>query len=97
MKSTIPSHLSSTYELVEQAFPDGVEPENYFPLLAILSKEMSDRNLAETLAILTERDYSLILNDIYAVQSTAIPSAQAIEQVEKHLQKFGYQQWLESE
>jgi len=39
---------------------------------------LSDRNLAEVVAYYSGKDYSLVLNDIYRVQSTDIPTSEAI-------------------
>ena len=50
MQITISPHLQSTYKLIQCAFPKGIEPQNYLPLLALLSEEMSDRKLAEVVA-----------------------------------------------
>ncbi|MCE2696336.1 MAG: hypothetical protein PX483_04700 [Nostocales cyanobacterium LE14-WE4] len=46
MQITISPHLQSTYKLIQNAFPKGIESQSYLPLLALLSEEMSDRNLA---------------------------------------------------
>lgn len=97
MQSTIAPHLKSTYELINSAFPEGLSTESYFPLLALLESEMSDRNLAETIAYYTKRDYSEILNDIYAVKSTSIPSTEAINKVKTRLLACGYEEWLNEE
>lgn len=58
---------------------------------------MSDRNLAETIAYYTERVTSEILNDIYAVKSTFIPSTEAMNKVKTRLLACGYEEWLNEE
>ncbi|MBE9207238.1 DUF3349 domain-containing protein [Nostoc sp. LEGE 06077] len=95
MQITIPPHLQSTYQLIKCAFPDGIEAENYEPLLAILSEEMSDRNVAEVIAYYVGKDYSVILNDVYRVQSIDIPKAEAINNLKTLLLSCGYQNWLD--
>ena len=45
-QETISPHLQSTYKLIQNAFPKGIESPSYLPLLSLLSEEMSDRNLA---------------------------------------------------
>ena len=97
MQSTIPSHLISTYNLIQSAFANGVDEQSYFPLLSILTTEMSDRNLAQTISYLTHKDYAQVLNDIYAVQSSAVPSTESVSRVLAILHQFGYEQWLKSE
>ena len=95
MQITISPHLQSTYKLIRSAFPKGIEPQNYLPLLALLSEEMSDRNLAEVLAYYTNKDYSVILNDVYRVQSIDVPTSEAIANLKERLLICGYKQWLE--
>jgi hypothetical protein len=95
MQITISSHLQSTYKLIQCAFLKGIEPQNYLPLLALLSEEMSDRNLAEVVAYYSGKDYSLVLNDVYRVQSIDIPTSEAIANLKKRLLICGYEQWLE--
>ena len=95
MQITISSHLQSTYKLIQCAFPKGIEPQNYLPLLALLSEEMSDRNLAEVVACYSGKDYSLVLNDVYRVQSIDLPTSEAIANLKKRLLICGYEQWLE--
>lgn len=93
----LPDYLSSTYRLLKNAFPEGVDSENYFPLLATLYNEMSDRNLAQTVAYYTGKDYGQVLNDVYRVASTNIVKPEAIEKVKQRLRPFGYEDWLKEE
>ncbi|MEG3848973.1 DUF3349 domain-containing protein [Microcoleus sp. herbarium19] len=95
IKVPIASYLSSTYKLIQRAFPDGIKEEDYFPLLALLYDEISDRNLAEVMAHSTGKDYSIVLNDVYSVGSTYAPDAKAIAKLKKHLLGCGYAEWLE--
>jgi Protein of unknown function (DUF3349) len=95
MQTTLPLHLRSTYKLIQSAFPNGIESWAYLPLLALLYKDMSDRNLAEVIAHCTDKDYELVLNDIYRAVSTSKPEPEAITEVKQYLQKFGYTEWLE--
>ena len=97
MQSIIASHLKSTYELIKCSFPDGINRSSYFPLLALLEEEMSDRNLAETIAYCTKKEYSEVLNDIYAVKSTSVPSDEAINIVKSRLLACGYDEWSNGE
>jgi hypothetical protein len=95
MQITISPHLQSTYKLIQCAFPKGIEPQNYLPLLALLSEEMSDRNLAEVVAYYSGKDYSLVLNDVYRVQSIDVPAPEAIANLKERLLICSYEQWLE--
>ncbi|MEM8829182.1 MAG: DUF3349 domain-containing protein [Cyanobacteria bacterium P01_G01_bin.19] len=94
MQSTIAPHLRSTYELIRSSFPDGIDRDSYLPLLAILEQDMSDRNLAETISYYTKQDYSKVLNDVWAAQSTSIPSPESLERVKTRLLACGYEEWL---
>lgn len=95
MQIKIPPHLQSTYKLIQCAFPNGIEAEDYEPLLALLSEEISDRNLAAVISYYVDKEYSVVLNDVYRVQSIDIPKTEAIDNLKKHLFSCGYQQWLE--
>jgi diketogulonate reductase-like aldo/keto reductase len=94
MQSTIAPYLLSTYQMIKRAFPNGIEPEAYLPLLAILDDELSDRNLAQIMAHYTGKDYATVLNDVYRITSTAIPIPEAIAKVKQRLLVCGYEEWL---
>ncbi|MGM3306884.1 DUF3349 domain-containing protein [Anabaena sp. WFMT] len=95
MQISISPHLQSTYKLIQSAFPTGIESQSYLPLLALLSEEMSDRNLAEVIAYYSGKDYSVVLNDVYRVQSIDIPTPEAIAHLKERLLMCGYEHWLE--
>lgn len=85
--------LLSTYQMIKCAFPNGIESSAYLVLLAILYDELSDRNLAEVIAYYTGKDYAVVLNDIYRVQSTDV-SGEAIAKIKSRLLSCGYENWL---
>ncbi len=97
MQGTIAPYLLSTYQMINCAFPDGIESEAYLPLLALLYDEMSDRSLARLVADYTGKDYYIVLNDVYRVKSTDVPSPESIARVRKRLLACGYEEWLEQE
>ncbi|AFY46020.1 Protein of unknown function (DUF3349) [Nostoc sp. PCC 7524] len=90
-------HLQSTYKLIQCAFPNGIEPQAYLPLLSLLSEGMSDRNLAEVVAYCSGKDYSVVLNDVYWLQSIDVLKRDAMANVKERLLVCGYEQWLEKE
>ena len=92
-QATIAPYLLSTYKLIERAFPEGVKEEDYRPLLVLLYEQMSDRNLAEVVAHYTGKDYHIVLNDVYGVQSMDVP----ISKVKERLLACGYDDWLQEE
>lgn len=69
MQKTIPAHLVSTYQLLQCAFPQGIEEQEYLPLLSILYEEMSDRSLAQVISEFIGKEYPAVLNDVYRVIS----------------------------
>ncbi|WP_242040385.1 hypothetical protein [Anabaena subtropica] len=56
---------------------------------------MSDRNLAAVIAYYIGKDYSVVLSNIYRVQSIDIPKAEAINNLKKVLLSCGYQDWID--
>lgn len=97
MQVTLAPYLLSTYKLIQCAFPDGIDSEYYFPLLALLYNEMSDRCLAQVISQYTGQDYYIVLNDVYGVGSTNVPSPEAIVKVKQRLLACGYEKWLKEE
>ncbi|WP_375474020.1 DUF3349 domain-containing protein [uncultured Nostoc sp.] len=94
MQITIAPYLLSTYKLIQCAFPNGIETQDYLPLLALLYDEMSDRNLAEVVAYYTTKHYGVVLNDMYRVRTTDVPKASAIDKVKQRLLVCSYEEWL---
>lgn len=97
MQITIMIHLQSTYKLIQSAFPNGIEAQAYLALLSLLSEGMSDRNLAEVVAYYSGKDYSVVLNDVYWLQSIDVLKPDAMANVKERLLVCGYEQWLEKE
>jgi hypothetical protein len=96
MQKTILSHLASTYQLLQCAFPQGVMAQEYFPLLFLLYEQMSDRSLAQVIAEFTGKAYPVVLNDIYRIGSEAPPSdiKAVLPSLERKLMRCNYEQWL---
>jgi hypothetical protein len=97
MQKTIPAHLVSTYQLLQCAFPQGIEAQEYFPLLSILHEEMSDRSLAQVMSEFTGKEYPAVLNDVYRVGAAETVSS-AIGEVRDHVKqkliRCDYEKWL---
>jgi hypothetical protein len=96
MQQTIAPHLASTYQLIQSAFPQGIDDASYTALLALLGEEMSDRTLAQVVADCTGKEYAVVLNDIYGVANQSLPDT-ALAKVKHHLQRHGYDNWLTEE
>jgi hypothetical protein len=96
MQTTIPAHLISTYQLLQCAFLQGIDEQEYLPLLSILYEEMSDRSLAHVIAEFTERGYHTVLNDVYRVGAAEIPllEKEVLAGVKQKLSHCDYEKWL---
>src|SRR5689334_16883250 len=97
MQKTIPAYLASTYNLIECAFPEGIDEQRYWALLSILYKNMSDRSLAQVIAEYTGKDYYVVLNDVYRVGSMTDFSSEVIDSVKQKLMNCDYEKWLANE
>jgi predicted metal-dependent hydrolase len=94
---TVPTHLVNTYRLLQCAFPQGIGEQFYLPLLSILYEDMSDRNLAQSIAEFTGLEYHAVLHDVYRVAATPTFSSELIEAVQEKLMRCNYQVWLAGE
>jgi hypothetical protein len=54
---------------------------------------MSDRTLAQVVADCTDKEYAVVLNDIYGVANQTVPSP-VLAEVKQRLQRHGYDNWL---
>ena len=97
MKTTITPYLQTTKELIQRAFPRGIQPDVYFSLLTILEPSLSDRHLALIIANLTDKEYSQVLNDIYQIKSHPLNNSELLQSVQSQLNASGYQDWLEQD
>ena len=97
MQKTIPGYLASTYNLIECAFPEGIDEQRYWALLSILYQNMSDRSLAQVIAECTGKDYHVVLNDVYRVGSMTNFSSEVIDSVKQKLMNCDYEKWLADE
>jgi hypothetical protein len=94
---TIPAHLVSTYQLLQCAFPQGIEEQEYFPLLSILYEQMSDRSLAQVIAEFTGKEYHIVLNDVYRVgagKTFLSWDKEILNSVKQKLMCCDYEKWL---
>lgn len=97
MQKIIPAHLVSTYQLLECAFPQGIEEQDYLPLLSIFYEHMSDRSLAQVITEFTGREYHTVLNDVYRVGAAkTFPSEveEAVNSLKQKLISCDYKKWL---
>ena len=92
----LPSPLEKTYKMIVDAFPNGIEDSEYFPLLGCLYDFMCDENLAIVIAKFTKKDYSIVLNDVFRSSSTDKPSRDEIDGIKVKLSLFGFDDWAKN-
>ena len=90
----LPSHLSSTLELLKRTFPSGLSEPEYLPLLAILYPHLADGNLATVVAEFTGKDKGIVLNDVYAAGAAKNLNPYALASVRERLIQAGFEEWL---
>jgi hypothetical protein len=93
-RTLIPDYLLSTYQMLECAFPAGIMPDDYIPLLMLLNEQMGHRNIAEVLSVFLSKDYAEVLNDLYRAISSNPPTAAALIGIKARLEPCNYDSWL---
>ncbi len=92
----VPSYLSSTFDMITAAYPDGMSASHpdYLALLSVLEPEMSFRNLATAMCCAFDLEYAFVINEVYRVAGQ--PESEAEQsRVVSRLKKFGFEQWRE--
>ncbi len=92
MTDPVPSHLASTVAMLAAAFPEGVQEQERLPLLRALYDHMSDRNLAEAMAIVTKSSPDQVLNEVYAASQLDLTDPR-VESVTHRLRSHGFERW----
>jgi hypothetical protein len=95
MNVNIPEYLSSTYNTLIKAFPDGIAERDYYPLLAYLYDYVSDGHLALLVSQITGKPHAVVWND--ALASTIFrPLDEEIERVKEMLVSYCYNsyEWM---
>ena len=90
----IPEYLASTHRMLHAAYPAGLPDSDYLAIIALLYAHMSDRNLAETIALTFGREYIVVWNDTGRVATTDAPNAETLERVRTRLMQAGYDDWI---
>lgn len=88
----IPDFLKSTYTMLYQAFPNGVDEESYWVLLYLLYDYMADENVALIMSAFVDRSLGVITNDIYKVYRMNF-NKKAIKEVKRKLDTCGFEDW----
>ena len=84
-----PEHLRPELAALRRAYPDGVPPGEYLPLLVVLQQDMSARNLALVVGELTGKDPVVVENDAAAAASLERVDAAEIDRMKRHIGASG--------
>jgi hypothetical protein len=85
----VPEHLRPALAALRRAYPDGVPPGEYLPLLALLRQDMSAKNLALVVGELTGKDPIVVENDAAAAASIERVDAAEIDRMKRHIGASG--------
>ena len=81
----VPDYLLSSFCMVQCAFPNGIGADDYYPLLAVLSEEMSFRALAGVVAAVTGKDPLFVYHDALGANSSKRPNAADVARIKQLL------------
>ena len=68
----VPDYLKKTVIMIQTAFPERVNKEQYFSLLYLLYDYMCDENLAIVMSYITGEKIATVTNDIWGVNQRTI-------------------------
>ena len=88
----IHTSLQATSVMLRHAFPNGISEPDYFPLIKILSRKLSEEQIADVVDALVPQPYMQIWWDANQVEDKVI-GTQDIFAVEMLLQTHGYESW----
>ena len=90
---TLPQTLTAILGWLRAGYPEGVPPQDYFPLLALLGRQLSEDEVQQILATLVEEGDDVTKVDI-AVAVTKVtnemPGEGEIQRVAHRLAQAGY-------
>ena len=90
----LPTFLKSVLGWLREGYPQGVPPQDYIPLLALLRRRLSDAETAQVAKeIIASGDQPATASDIGVLitkVTNELPSEQDINRVREHLQERGW-------
>lgn len=89
-KEPLHKSLQNAENMLNEAYPCGINNEEYFSVLFLLYEHFSDRNLADLISNISGKDITLVVNDIYSSVSTKKPEITTIELVKAKLKRYGF-------
>jgi Protein of unknown function (DUF3349) len=81
--------LRPVLAILRQAYPDGLAPEDYWPLLVVLGDVMCDENLALAVAEFTGGEPVVVDNDAAAARDFRKPARHELTRVRAALDGHG--------
>ena len=82
--------LHEPLSILQRAYPNGVPKADYLALLAELSVDMSEENVAIVVAELIDGERVVIGNDLAAALSVRRPAQEAVGRVRERLRSAGW-------
>jgi S-formylglutathione hydrolase FrmB len=85
--------LQRVIDWLRAGYPEGVPPQDYFPLLALLSTHLSEDEVRDTIKAvpaLSEGEDQEATHEIITTVHSTPPSADEISRVLAHLQSVGW-------
>ena len=89
----VPDYLKKTVIMIQTAFPERVNKEQYFSLLYLLYDYMCDENLAIVMSYITGEKSATVTNDIWGVNQRTIESSYLLD-TKNRLMKSGFASWV---
>ena len=89
----VPYYLKKTVIMIQTAFPERVNKEQYFSLLYLLYDYMCDENLAIVMSYITGEKIATVTNDIWGVNQRTIESSYLLD-TKNRLLKSGFASWV---
>jgi hypothetical protein len=86
----LPEVLQDVVEILMQAFPTGIGPEDYDALLTVLSEGLGEENLGKVVAAFTGTDQYIVINDAAAVASHRPAKQSKVDEIRRRLESFGW-------
>ncbi len=90
----VPAHLKSTIQMLQRAFPGGLNENEYFQTLRELYPHMADENLALVMADFSQREIGRVMNDILRVGNGMNFTVDLESELRKRLSNAGFDDWL---
>ncbi len=86
----------STATFIQCAFPHGLSQEEYFPLLFILTQDMSFRAASSFVGMLLGKGYIDIYNDAIGVNNDlSLRNSEIVAHLKQRILRCGYEKWLD--